>query len=870
MATRAYFCLKAATYFISSAIALLILFAPSHCHGQVLKKLMPEQYGLWSKIDLLSISERGGHLSYSLSYPGGKDTLFVIQTTTTKKWVFPQASEGRFHGESLFVCQQGPSRLVVQDLNTGQSIVLEASRYELIQGTANLVIFGKDRGEKSRLTIIDGLSSPLYILEGIKEYKISPDGRKLLYIREDTECSEAGIIDLRSMGSSILSSSAEGSYRSPSWQQNSRSVCYVLDYKLQATPPCILMMDTGSRKAIRVLDMGKVTGPNSRAGMELAISDDGKAVFFSVTDALPLPDDTGKVQVWDSSDGSIYPKRALAERYRNPSLYAWFPKLGRMSKVASDSTHLTMLSGSSRFAVVVHPDGGPNFSRYPKGDFLALDLLKGQSSPIVQEHSLDPGLTSISPGGNQVLYFRDSNWWLYDMENVRRRNLTGAINTEWDNRKEIAPQEAACFGIAGWSSDRKTVLLYDRYDIWCIDLASGIPVRLTAGREVGTTYRLSGDQTALEYRISYSGHATQVVDLDRGLLLESRSRDHAQEVGLWTQGKGIRMITNSGMMSDQSLLSENGYVAYREQSFTVAPNVSIFSPSTYKASRLVATNPQQQNYQWGCSTLISYRSSNGKVLKGALFHPAGFVEGKEYPMVVEIYEKRSKYVNHYCNPSTDNPTGFNIANYTLNGYFVLLPDIQYLHGDPGVSARNCVLAAIDEAAKQYPIDRGRVGLIGHSFGGYETGIILTGTDIFAAAVSGAGVSDPVGYLLTNGDDTLEPQFWRFESQQYRMGRSFYQDKDSYLRNSTIYNADRITTPLLTWSGEDDPTVMPLESIKLYNALRRLGKRNVMLVYPGEHHYLSREENRRDLTLRLQEWFDHFLCEKPAAPWMGKS
>lgn len=869
MATRKNISSTIETFFASSAMAVLASFVLSPCHGQNLRKLQPEQYDLWSTLELLAISGNGNYISYNLSYPSGQDTLFVMHTELNRKWAFPKAGAGAFYGESLFVCQKEPSKLLLQDLTKENPVALNANWYERIEGTSNLVIFEKTSAGRSRLSIVDRIGTSQFKLEGITEYKISPDGKKLLYMREDEADSEAGIINLINIKKSILSKSVAGSYRSPFWQENSGSVCYILKYHNKDTTPAILYQQLNSAKPPHVLVSGTILSANSMVGMNVAISDDGKAVFFSVTDSLPLREDPVKVQVWNSSDTFIYPKRALAQKYRNPTIYAWFPIQGKVRQLPYDDVYLTLLSVSSRFAITIQTEENLSFTRYSKGNFFAIDLLNGDSITILQGFSLNPSLISLSPSGDKLLYFKDSNWWLYDFYNGSHRNLTGDINAEWDNTNESAPQEFVAFGIAGWSSDGKSVVLYERYDLWRVDLASAQNMRLTNGREVKTTYRLSRNQAGLKYSRSYSGHMTTLLNLNGRLLLESRNSNHCQEIVILNPRGSTIKIKSPDRLSDQALLSENGYIAYREQSFALSPRVRFFDPVSNISRTLVVTNTQQQEYEWGHANLIDYVSSTGKTLKGALFYPAGYAKGKKYPMVVEIYEQRSKYFNHYRNPSFDNPTGFNITNFTLDGYFVLLPDIDYVNGEPGNSARQCVLAAVEAAARTNAIDTNRVGLIGHSFGGYETGIILTGTDFFAAAVSGAGVSDPVGYIFTNGDDTLEPQFWRFESQQYRMGKSFYQDKNSYLQNSTIHNADGLNTPLLTWCGRADPTVTSLESIKLYNALRRLGRKNTLLIYPDESHYLSSLENKRDLTLRIQQWFGHFLKEMPAAEWLDE-
>lgn len=161
------------------------------------------------------------------------------------------------------------------------------------------------------------------------------------------------------------------------------------------------------------------------------------------------------------------------------------------------------------------------------------------------------------------------------------------------------------------------------------------------------------------------------------------------------------------------------------------------------------------------------------------------------------------------------------------------------------------------------------GLIGHSFGGYETSFIVTRTNIFATAIAGAPATDLTSWYLTVGWNTGRPEFWRFESQQWRMGKSLFEDMESYNRNSPILHVKQITTPLLLWTGEVDKQVNTNQSIEFYLALHRLEKQATMLIYPKERHALLKEENQKDLTKRIQNWFDYYLKDMQPQPWMLK-
>jgi len=292
----------------------------------------------------------------------------------------------------------------------------------------------------------------------------------------------------------------------------------------------------------------------------------------------------------------------------------------------------------------------------------------------------------------------------------------------------------------------------------------------------------------------------------------------------------------------------------------------IKNQSNDSSKLLVQSNPQQEEFYWGKAKLIHYKNTKGDSLSGILYYPAQYNSQKKYPMIVYIYEKLSNDFYKYIAPSQLEDRGFNITTFTTQGYFVLLPDISYQIGKPGLSAADCVVSATKEIIHKEMILPNRVGLIGHSFGGYETNFIITQTDLYAAAVSGSGASDLTNFYLTVGA-TGRSNMWRFENQQWRMGKSLFDDREGYNSNSPIEHAENITTPLLSWTGESDKQMNWNQSAALYLALHRLNKEHIMLVYPKEGHTILKPVNQKDLSMRIHDWFDHKLKDLPPSTWI---
>lgn len=252
-------------------------------------------------------------------------------------------------------------------------------------------------------------------------------------------------------------------------------------------------------------------------------------------------------------------------------------------------------------------------------------------------------------------------------------------------------------------------------------------------------------------------------------------------------------------------------------------------------------------------------------MQGALFYPANYAPGKQYPMIVYIYEILSNTVHGYTMPSVR--TAYNTTNFTTNGYFVFRPDIVYETNDPGVSAVNCVVPAVKEVLKTGMIDPAKLGLMGHSWGAYQTSFLITQTDIFKAACAGAPLTDLISMSMSIYWNSGTPDQKIFETSQGRFDGAWYERTDAHIRNSPMFNAAKIKAPLLVAFGDKDGAVDWHQGIEMYGTLRRMEKPHVMLVYADENHGLAKKENQIDYQKKQREWFDHYLLGKPAEKWI---
>jgi dipeptidyl aminopeptidase/acylaminoacyl peptidase len=304
---------------------------------------------------------------------------------------------------------------------------------------------------------------------------------------------------------------------------------------------------------------------------------------------------------------------------------------------------------------------------------------------------------------------------------------------------------------------------------------------------------------------------------------------------------------------------------YRHESRVDSPDLFVSGTDFSKAKQVSATNSFQDQYAWTRSELVDFDSEEGRDLQAALLYPANYDESKSYPMIVYTYELMAPQIHRWEAP--DERRYYNFNAWTQNGYFVLMPDIVYTAREPGPSALASVRAAVKHIVDRGLVDPDLVGLIGHSWGGYQATYLPTRTDIFAASVAGAPLTDFVSFMgqLHWNPGAAELSHW--ETGQARMEVPFWEDPDAHRRSSPIHKIHEMETPLLMAFGNEDGVVDWDQGTEFFNFARRAGKQMVLLVYEGEDHGFRKEPNQRDYHRRILEWFGHYLKNEPMPQWI---
>ena len=576
-------------------------------------------------------------------------------------------------------------------------------------------------------------------------------------------------------------------------------------------------------------------------------------------DKKEVKKDEGKlpgVDVWHWKDPYIQPRqqKTYNQDKNFTFLSMWNIDENRFLQIADSITRYASLTGDQKMAYIYTREPYEPQFKMTYADYYLMDLKTGDKTPMLTNFT---GYLLPSPAGRYLVYFKDNNWWSLDLESKKYLNLTEDLDVPFWNIRDDHPAEVRpAFGYGGWLKDDKYVLLNDEYDVWAVRPDGSEAKKVTEGRDDEIIYRVR----RMDYEKPYIDPREPVYFSMRGDKTKKSGYAHMK----WGQKPEVILFEDKSISSMTKAKKADRFI-FTESTYEQSPTLYV-ADKDYDSKKLIGTsNPQQKDYAWGKAELVDFTNKNGKDLQGVLHYPANYVAGKKYPMLVYIYEIRSNSLHSYINPS--DMSSYNTTNYVQQGFFVFQPDIVYRTNDPGISAVECVVPAVEKVLETGMIDRDKIGLMGHSWGAYQTAFIITQTDLFSAAVAGAPLTDMISMYTEVYWNSGSPNQGIFETSQGRFAQPYWEIMDKYLANSPMFQAQNITTPLLVAFGDKDGAVDWHQGIEMYTTMRRMEKPMVMLVYADENHSVRKKENRLDYTLKINQWFDHYLLGKEAPKWI---
>jgi dipeptidyl aminopeptidase/acylaminoacyl peptidase len=876
-------------------------------HAQEKRPLEIADYRLWRTIEDESISDDGRWVAWTYAKVRADDTLHVRSLQNEARHEIARASRGVFSPDGRWIAyvlepgaleverlerdgERVPAKVGLMNLATGEQLEWDDARDFAFSRTSSHLYVKKrapqDRrggdddedgpgGHEGTDVILRNLTEGFEELIGsVGEIAFNDHGSHLAFTVDADGGDGNGVylIDLSTGTRRGLDNSRER-YARLTWSEDGSTLA-----ALRGDAPegmveranAVLAFSGVGRSAPPARHEVSAQADGLEAGW--VISEKGDVVFnedasilfvgtraqeeelpeWNEEEALPLAD----VNIWHWQDDRIQAQQQVElSRDRNRTYVA---------AVHLDDARVVQLADERMRTVEITRDGRWGIGRDDReyvsdwkprvADFYRVDTRTGDRTPVLEAHLRTLGL---SPDGEHWLYWKDGHVWDYRVSEDEHVNLTERTEVDFTDAEYDRFGEKPPYGVAGWATDGRGVLLNHRYDLYLQPLDASPARNLTRGFGSEGEIRLRYVRTDVEER---------EVDLDGPLLLEAYGEWTKKEGFFELDGADLRELTWEDVRFSYPRKADDAErYLFTVQTWEDFPDLWVTDGDFEDRDRVTVANPQQDDFLWGTRILFDYQLADGTPLQGTLAIPETYREGDRLPMIVRFYEKYSQDLHAYPTPIYRHQPNF--AGTVSNGYLLMQPDVHFRIG----SSHSDMLEAV-EAATQKVIDMGyadpeAIGLSGHSYSGGGSAYIATRSDMFSAIAHGAApinlVSEFNQLFVGSGQNNHNYDIYG----QGRYATDPYEDFDRYWGQSPISGVENMNTPVLYLHGEADGIVNWEQGLEWYNALRFLNKPIIWLSYPDEGHGLSKLQNRIDFQYRLQDFFDHHLRGVPAPGWM---
>mgnify|MGYP003635436447 CR=1 FL=1 len=746
--------------------------------------------------------------------------------------------------------------------------------------TSDLVMLNPVTGDKKQIKNVD-------------DFAISEYGNSIGYIRSFGDTIDSTGVYWFDNKNNILDTSfvGLGNAKKPTFNEEGSEYVWILSadtgkakayalYSTRGNHGTRIIVDTNDR----FLPTGHTVSENGR----IYFSRNGQRLYFGTAERpVEEPKDSivanekAQLDVWNWQDLKIQPMQLLRKSRDEKKTYLAVFNINAQKVVPleTDSTNRISVGkqGNAQYALVTE---SKNYElsgswRVPfPNDYYRLDVTTSKKELIKKALAYS---VSLSPSGKHFVYFNPNEraWYSVDLTTKKEINITQKLTDAGVNLVDLQqemPLEPSSYRVSGWTEDEKSILINSEYDIYIVDISGQQdPVSLTNGMAAKNHLRIWFQN--FDWDLDY-------VNLDSTMMFQAFNKDNNQAGWLLRNGKTGEISTLK--MGDYSVnyLAKAEYTnrfIYRLGDFEVYPDLNYSAASTdgkitanqFSEATVVSNAlPEQKDFLWGSVEKYYWKDDQGVDQKGLLYYPENFDSARKYPVMIYFYEKSftTEFQRKTFRPSHSTIA---IPLYTSNDYLVLVPDIHYGTGHPGKDGLHAVVSGAKSLTHKPFVNASKMAIQGQSWGGYQVAYIVTQTNMFAAAMAGAPVSNMTSaYGGIRWGSGMSRQF-QYEQTQSRIGQTLWDGFDLYVENSPVFHLPNVTTPLLIMHNDNDGAVPYYQGIEMFMGMRRLQKPAWLLIYNNEQHNLRKMPNRLDLSLRMFQFFNHYLKGEPMPKWMSE-
>lgn len=729
----------------------------------------------------------------------------------------------------------------------------------------------------------------------VSAYAVSADGSHVAYVVQTKTDESIRVRDVAS-GKDTLVAHGDAHLVSPVLSADGASLAWLSDPDAYDEA---VKKEPGMRSAFRLIVADthggtpvEAVGPATPGLAPRTFATDARRPEFSAdgtrlalwTANVPLPRPSSAparvdLDFWYWRDGELpTQQRRAAENPQHGTYLALYDVAARrVTQLGTRDVPRVSLAGSARYALGTSDAPYAKLASYDDAyfDVYRIDVATGARTLLARK--VKGEAPALSPAGRYAAGYDPLRraWYTLRLADGRKTWITDPRTVRAALEDDDHPAAPPPYGFGGWLPDDRAVLVYDRYDVWMTSPDHGSPLNITHGdgRAAQRIFRVVRPRT--DEPDSAFVAARPVFERAPFLLSVVDDRTKASgfaELPLRAASTSYRppprpRIT---LLLDKAVGvpyrgRDGGGLVFSEQRFDEFPDLWSSAALPITATRVSDANPQAAQYAWGRSRLIDYTNARGEKLRAVLTVPDGFDPHRRYPMLVYVYEKMSDDLHQYVVPQSG--TVVNLARYANHGYVVLQPDIRYRIGHTTASAVDCVSSAVKHVVALGFVDAKRIGMAGHSYGGYEVNALVTHTNIFRAVESGASDSD-LPSLYGGFWESGDVQQAYYERSQGRIGATPWARPDLYVENSPLFFVQHVHAPYLRIQNDLDGAVPYGQGVEFFAALRRAGKEAYMFSFIGENHGLAKQPNKDYWTVHMDEFFDHFLLGAPRPDWMN--